>query len=400
MNRASLRWALFFGNIGHTLTHLMMLLYPTVVLTLETQFGLSYGELMWLSVPGMVLYGLAALPAGWLGDRWSAERMMVIFFLGSGAGALVTGLAQGPFGIAWGLGLVGFFGSIYHPVGTAWLVRHAENRGRMLGWNGIFGSIGIGAGPFLAASLTTLYGWRTAFLVPGIAALGLGLALALLLRGGSVVAVADDVKPQAEPESADIRRAFLLLSVTMLAAGIVFQALTNALPKLFELRLLGLTAGTLLGTGGLVSVVFAASAGFQMLGGLLADRFPMKWIYLGCWAVQLPVLFAAMRLFDLPLFAATFVCFSMIAVATPTENALLVHYTPARWRATAFGAKFLLSLGVSALGVPLVAEIYDRSGDFAWLFVILSAMAASIVMAALFLPRERRSLGIVQAAAE
>jgi FSR family fosmidomycin resistance protein-like MFS transporter len=400
MTKSSARWALFFANIGHTLTHLLMLLYPTVVLTLEARFGLSYGELMWLAVPGMVLYGVAALPAGWLADRWSAERMMVVFFAGSGGAAIVTGLAQNPLGIALGLGLIGFFGSIYHPVGTAWLVRNAENRGRMLGWNGIFGSIGIGAGPLAAATLTTLYGWRAAFVVPGALCLTLGIALAVLVRGGSVVAATTDRKPHREPDSADVRRAFILLSITMLAAGILFQAFSNVLPKLFEQRLPGLTQGGLMGTGGMVSLVFAASAVFQLIGGLLSDRFPMKWIYLLCWAVQIPVLFAAMRLFELPLFAASLLCFSMIAIATPTENALLVHYTPARWRATAFGAKFLLSLGVAALGVPIVAIVYDRSGDFVWLFAIMGLLAAVIVAGALFLPRERSSAITVEAAAE
>ena len=400
MNKASTRWAMFFANIGHTMTHLMMLLYPTVVLTLGPVFALSYGELMWLSVPGLVLYGLAALPAGWLGDRWSAERMMVLFFAGSGLAAIATGLAGSPAGIALGLGLVGFFGSIYHPVGTAWLVRHARNRGRMLGWNGIFGSLGVGAGPFVAASLASVYGWRAAFIVPGLFCLVLAAALALLLRGGGMVPVTADVRPRPEPDSADVRRAFMLLSVTMLCAGIVFQALTNVLPKLFEQRLPALTHGGLVGTGGLVSLVFIASAGFQMMGGLLADRFPMKWIYLACWAVQMPVLFAAMRLFELPLLAASFVCFAMIAAATPTENALLAHYTPARWRATAFGAKFLLSLGVSALGVPLVAVVYDRSGDFLWLFAVLSMLAAVIVATAVLLPRERAATAVIGAAAE
>jgi len=400
MTKTSARWALFFANIGHSLTHLLMLLYPTVVLTLGARFGLGYGDLMWLSVPGLVLYGFAALPAGWLGDRWSAERMMVLFFGGSGVAAIVTGLAQGPLGIAVGLGLIGFFGSIYHPVGTAWLVRNATNRGRMLGWNGIFGSVGIGAGPFAAASLTTLYGWRAAFLVPGVVCLGLGVALALLVRGGSVVAAKADLRPHPEPDHADVRRAFVLLSITMLAAGIVFQAFSNVLPKLFEQRLPDITQGGLMGTGGLVSLVFIASAGFQMLGGLMADRFAMKWIYLACWAVQLPVLLAATRLFELPLFAASLLCFCMIAVATPTENALLVHYTPSRWRATAFGAKFLLSLGVSALGVPLVAVVYDRSGDFIWLFAVLGVLAAVIVAAASLLPRERPVPVAVEAAAE
>ena len=166
MTKSSHHWAIFFANIGHTLTHLMMLLYPTVVLTLGTQMNLSYGALMWLSVPGLVLYGLAALPAGWLGDRWSAEHMMVLFFVGSGVAGIATAAAQGPVGIACGLGAIGFFGAIYHPVaGSAWRgwSRHAENRGKMLGWNGIFGSLGVGAGPIVGASLAApTVGWRAA----------------------------------------------------------------------------------------------------------------------------------------------------------------------------------------------------------------------------------------------
>lgn len=400
MTKTSVRWAIVFANLGHTLTHLMMLLYPTVVLTLENQWQLSYGSLMWLFVPGLVLYGLAALPAGWLGDRWSAEHMMVLFFLGSGIAGIATGMAQGPAGLACGLAAIGFFGAIYHPVGTAWLVRHAENRGRMLGWNGIFGSIGVGAGPIVGASLAAFYGWRAAFLVPGAVSLLLGGALALLVRGGMIVAAKTDVKPQAEPVRSDVRRAFALLSVTMLSTGIVFQALTSVLPKLFEIRLADVTAGALVGTGGMVSLVFALSAVFQMLGGMAADRYPMKRIYLLCWALQVPVLFAAIRLFELPLFAAALVCFSLIAISTPTENALLAHYTPSRWRATAFGAKFLLSLGVSALGVPLVAVVYDRTGDFVWLFAILGLLAALVGATALFLPRERRPAAALAAAAE
>jgi MFS family permease len=401
MNKGSVRWAIFFANIGHTLTHLMMLLYPTVVLTLGTQFTLSYGELMWLSVPGLVLYGFAALPAGWLGDRWSAEHMMVLFFTGSGVAAIATALAQTPVQIACGLAGIGFFGAIYHPVGTAWLVRHAENRGRMLGWNGIFGSIGVGAGPIVGATLSAFYSWRAAFLVPGIVALLLGGALLLLVRGGSVVAAKTDVKPQIGPASAEVKRVFLLLSVTMLSTGIIFQAFTSVLPKLFEVRLADLTAGGLVGTGGMVSLVFALSAAFQFFGGMAADRFSMKRIYLLCWSLQVPVLILATRLFELPLFIAALLCFSLTAISTPTENAMLAHYTPSRWRATAFGAKFLLSLGVSALGVPLVATVYDRSGDFVWLFAILGVLAAVVAVTALFLPRERRSVpDAVPAAAE
>ena len=392
MSLNSSRLALLFANAGHVLTHLLMLLYPTVVLALERRFALGYGELMLLSLPGTVLYGAGALPAGILGDRWSAERMMVLFYLGSGIAAIGTGLASGPLGIAVGLGFIGLFGSIYHPVGIAWLVRNAENRGRVLGWNGIFGSIGIGIAPATAGFLTEYVDWRAAFMVPGAVALVIGAALALLVRNGAVVAARTDLRPQPEPARGAVMRAFLALSVTMLAAGVIYQAMTVALPKLFELRLTGLSDGGTLGPGGFASLVFAEGMVMPLVGGWLADRFSLKWVYVGSWALAAPALLATMQLAELPLFASTMVVFSLMSMVAPTENALLVRYTPGRWRATAFGAKFVLSLGVSSLGLPLVALVYDRTGDFAWLFVALAALAALIVAAGFFLPSESEAM--------
>ena len=88
-----------------------------------------------------------------------------------------------------------------------------------------------------------------------------------------------------------------------------------------------------------------------------------------------------------------------MSLATPAENALLVRYTPGRWRATAFGAKFVLVLGVAALGVPLVAFVYDRTGGFASLLAILAGLAAVTAAAAVFLPREERATAAAPAPA-
>jgi hypothetical protein len=100
------------------------------------------------------------------------------------------------------------------------------------------------------------------------------------------------------------------------------------------------------------------------------------------------VLLALVNAAGLPLFAASTAVFCLMVIATPIENTLVVRYTPGKWRATAFGAKFVLSLGVAALGVPMVALVHDRTGGFAWLFVVLAALAAVTVAAALFLPRD------------
>jgi hypothetical protein len=45
---------------------------PTVLLVIEGHWGMSYRDLLSLSLGGFVLFGLGALPAGWLGDQWSA----------------------------------------------------------------------------------------------------------------------------------------------------------------------------------------------------------------------------------------------------------------------------------------------------------------------------------------
>src|SRR5260370_38665540 len=99
MNRQSAGLALVFSSVGHFFAHLLMLLWPTVILVLEGQWGMSYGDLLSLSLGGFVLFGLGALPAGWLGDRGDTERVVVVFFLGTGGrgvGPRACGGARGP----------------------------------------------------------------------------------------------------------------------------------------------------------------------------------------------------------------------------------------------------------------------------------------------------------------
>ena len=78
-----------FLNVGHFIDHLLPLVFATVAaLVLTREWGMSYAELIPYATPALVVFGLGALPAGWLADRWSREKMMVIFFFGIGASAL------------------------------------------------------------------------------------------------------------------------------------------------------------------------------------------------------------------------------------------------------------------------------------------------------------------------
>ena len=395
MNPRSATLALVFAGVGHFFAHLLMLLYPTVVLVIEGRWGMSYGDLLSLSLGGFVLFGLGALPAGWLGDRWGAERMMVVFFVGAGGAAIATGFAGGPIAVALGLAAIGLFGSIYHPVGTAWLIRNAANRGRALGWNGISGSIGLAVAPFIAGALAQVLSWRAAFIIPGALCSAIGLALLCMVRTGNVIAAAVDRRPEPPASRGDTVRTFIVLSFTMLVDGTISQAIPVALPKAFAAGLSSLTDGGTFDAGGFVTLVFLVAATGQLAGGWLADRFAMKAVYIFAWAVQAPLFFAAAQAQNVPLLATMMAVNYLGVLATPAENALLARYTPARWRATAYGAKFVLALGVSTIGVKLVAITYDSTGSFAALWLALGGCAGFVALAALFLPGRLRGVPVL-----
>ena len=384
------RTALLFANVAHFYSHLMMLIYPTVVIALEVAFERPYGELLSLAFVGFVLYGVAALPAGWLGDKWSAPAMLAVFFFGTGAAGFAAGFATGPMGIVTALGAIGLFSSIYHPVGTAWVVANAAgtSRGRALGINGVFGTVGIACAPLIAGGLTALFGWRFAFFVPGAACIATGIAFLFVMRRMSAEgAVQKNVTDVDVPRNQAIR-GLAILCITVLCVGLLAQAHTVVLPKVFAVRAPAIVdwAG-LIGAGGLASIALGIGALGQLAGGWLADRYRLTLIYPVIYIVMVPVALLSAGLSGLPLVGAAGGIMFLITASLPTENSLVARYCPARWRASAYGAKFVLGLGVSSLAIPFAGGIYDVTGGFWWMFVSMAMVAGIVICAAAFLPR-------------
>ncbi len=96
-----------FLNVGHFLDHFFMLVFATAAaLQLSTKWGMSYAELIPYATPGFIAFGICAIPAGWLADKWSREGMMVVFFIGIGASSVLAGMANSPWQIAATLALI------------------------------------------------------------------------------------------------------------------------------------------------------------------------------------------------------------------------------------------------------------------------------------------------------
>ena len=324
--------------------------------------------------------------------------MMTVFFLGTGGACVATGFAQGPLSMAIGLAGIGFFAAIYHPVGIAWITRNPKARGRALGINGVFGSLGTAGGAVVAGTLATWFGWQWAFFVPGAICIAFGLALLVAILMGA----ADDPREQAraaplESSRGDMMRGGLVLLATIALSGLVYQSTSFAMPKLFDQRLDGVV-DTAAGIGVLVSVVYGISAMAQLAGGWLADRYDPKRVYVVFWIMQVPFLLLAATLVGPVLLPVVAIMVLANTTLVPAENSLFARFTPPAWRGTAFGVKFLVSLGVSAASVPLVAEMFRFSGDFYIMLYVLAGFALTGGIAALALPARGATASAAQPA--
>ncbi|MBC8242112.1 MAG: MFS transporter [Alphaproteobacteria bacterium] len=386
------RVALGFASAAHTYSHMFVLFFATVVLVLERVWELPYAELFALSIPGAVMYGLAALPAGWLADRWSAAGMIAIFFIGTGVASILTGLARGPWELAAGLTAIGTFSAIYHPVGVPWLIKHSRNHGRALGINGVFGSAGTAIAAIVAGGLADLWGWRAAFMVPGLICLATGAAFVVALRMGLIIEGEGEASPAPPADAGDRRRAFAMLAITVVCSGLIYQVTAYALPKVFAERLIDFVGDSIWGIGGIVSLCYLVSSASQILGGELADRMSRKTVYVASQFLQVPTYALAFAIIGPALIPVAAVMISLNLMAQPAENALLARYTPLSWRGKVFGVKFLLTLGVSSIGLSLVPLIHAATGSLDGLFILLGVAAGLSFLAAAALPNERPTL--------
>ena len=186
-----------------------MLVFPTVVLALGREWDRPYSELLPLALGGFIAFGAFAIPAGWLADHWSRYKMMAVFFFGIGGALFLTGFATSPWQIAAGLTLTGMFAAIYHPVGIAMLVASPKNLGMALGWNGLWGNLGLAFAAHRLRRADGPVGLARRVLHPG-AAVACAAGVAFLSAGAGSRPGAEEVEdhrpaPRRAHHGADLR---------------------------------------------------------------------------------------------------------------------------------------------------------------------------------------------------
>jgi MFS family permease len=391
-------------NLGHFLDHLFMLIFASVAaFQLNSEWGMSYAALIPYATPGFIAFGVCALLAGWIADKWSREGMIVIFFIGIGVSSILTGMANSPIQIAIGLTLVGIFAAIYHPVGLAMVVHGRAKTGIPLAINGIYGNMGVASAALLTGFLVDSSGWRSAFFVPGAISIILGVAYLIFIRGDKPTETANAASSKAAEIPAISRQAFqrifAIILVTTAIGGLVFQSTTFALPKIFEERLANF-AGTATMVGWYAFLVFSLAAFAQLVIGYLVDHHSIRTVFATV-ALSQAVLFFLMTHLEglaalLVAFAFMFVVFGQI----PINDVLIGRMARSEWRSRVYALRYIVTFSVMASTVPLISWVHKNWG-FEKLFVILTIAALAIFAATLVLPRSSPVIqGQKQAAAE
>ncbi len=373
-------------NVGHALDHLFMLLFPTVVLALEAEWNRPFSELVLLMTGGAFAFGAGALPAGWLGDRWNRKHMLTLFFIGTGGASILAGLATGPWTLAAALTLIGLFASIYHPVGVAMVVQGVQDVGRRLGINGVAGNLGVAAAALVAGALIDAYGWRSAFIVPGVVSIGVGLAFAATAQTPPIAAGKARKDGARGALSRALIRVFVVLTLATICGGVIFNATLVALPKVFAVRLDTLADSTF-GVAGLVSIVYVFGAMAQVGVGYLLDRYSVRTIMMGVAGLQIPFLIAASQAHDLALVLVSGVMMLTIFGSIPVVDTLVARNTEDAWRARIYAIKYVLALGIGALAPLLVGFVYGATQDFMVLFGLFAVLSLLIVGIGSLLPK-------------
>jgi MFS family permease len=394
-------------NIGHFLDHLFMLIFATVAaLALTREWGLGYADLLKYATPGFFAFGVFALPAGWLADRWSRDGMMSVFFIGIGLASIATAFARTPFEVGVGLFAVGMLAAIYHPVGLAIVVEKWKNTGMRIAVNGVWGNLGVASAALVTGYFIDHGGWRTAFVVPGIVSILIGIAYTVLLwpeiaapRPRGLAKAAATAGRSAEIKAL-LLRISIIVFLTTAVSSIVFQSTTFALPKVFDERLGGLVmsatttvfderlaglAATKIGL--LAFAVFAVGSIGQLIVGHYLDRLGPRTVFIAAAALQV-VFFAAMPgLVDW----AALLCALIFMLAAfgqiPINDYMIGRMADGAYRARIYGVRYVVSFTVLAASLPLIAFVYESWG-FDALFWVLAVSAAVILCAVMLLPHK------------
>ena len=387
---------LLFTALAHSLDHSYIVVFSIVMPLIMVEFNMSYSEIGLIGSLIAFLFGLNAIPAGFLSDRIGSRKIAALSILLCSIAAALVSIAWNRITLALFFIIMGIGAGLYHPSGISLVSKAFEkHRSKAMGIHGIGGNLGQAITPIFTAFLASPevvpliffsatglgLGWRTTYLVwaiPGILVFaGIIAFVRFTEEPVKEIPIKTMLKDMARIPFNNKNIAILLILTSF--QGLYFNGLMYFLPtiirdvKFAPLIVVGLLTGLKEGMGALG----------QAFGGWSGDRYSKRSLLIAFNLVSTLALTWFLFVENTVGIALSVALMGVSVYAfQPIQNALIAENIPTDLRGRAYGLSFFTSYGIGGLA-PLfsgaVAQIFSLSAVIPLMisFAVIATLVAT-----------------------
>ena len=340
---------------GHSLVHALMLTFPSLIPIVQKEFNVGLDTLGFVVSISALLFGLGAIPAGWLDRYLGGKKLMIIYQLGSSIAALVVALSSSFYMMVTGLSFIGLFCSIYHPTGLTLVSQNINKVSKGMAVHGMFGSLGSAFGPLLAVSLATLISWRASYLVLAIlySILALITFLNISHKNQNINSQKNILKKKTN------KKALIYYFITNSFLGMAYYGFTTFMPIHLSESTYGFLPGISqnMKAGLFPTIVFIAGMIGALLGGKIGEKFDKRISFIIIILFNIPVFFLVGVTSDFTLIIFSVMLGIIYFSNQPIGNTLVSDFSDNQNRGFVYGLGFFISFGIGSFAAGLSGMI-------------------------------------------
>jgi MFS family permease len=363
---------------SHLAVHAQMMVFPTLMLLFHHEFDLGLDTLGIMATAGAFMFGVGAIPAGFLEGKLGGRVLLLIYQVGSIIGGLGLILAKNPFQMTIGLAILGLASSIYHPAGLTILSRRLTNLSKGMAIHGVAGSIGLALGPLFAGAAAEFGSWRVSYLIWIILQAILVFVTFFMIKRRNKPIVDESIPNIIEIKD---KPSIALYYIMATAMGFSFGGFTTYMPTLFGSQTSGIFAllPETLKAGFFTTLVFTSGILGQTIGGYVGDRYSRSFLLFWIVILNMPFLFLMGFTSGWGLLMSSILLGVVYFLNQPVSNALLAELTPSSHRGIGYGISFFLSFGIGGIAPAICGWITNQySIEMVFPFMAFSLIPAVV----------------------
>ena len=372
-------------GFAHATSHFFHLVIPSLFPWLMPEFGMSFTRAGTLTAAFFVVSGIGQALAGFVVDRYGAQRTLAAGLSLFAVAAVILGTSHGYPALMTAALFAGAGNSVFHPADYTVLNHRVspERLGHAFSTHGLAGNVGWAASPIFCTGIAAIAGWRTAaFAAAGVAVLAV-VGVSLFLREPAVESSRHDDAAPASPFAFLQVGSIWLCFLFFLALTLGFGALQNFAPSV----LVSLYGLPLTGAASALSIYLLAGAAGIAAGGFLASKYEAQERAIALLltaAAGLAFLLAAAVLpgFSVaPLMGAIGFC---VGTSQPSRDLLVRKVAIARFGKNSFGRIYGFVYSGLDAGLAIAPVLFGRLMDRGLFAGVLFGVAACQLLSVLF----------------